>query len=89
MLQLMHWSFRTVAGVSWDGFRDAPSISPSASADTGTRATFHVPLPPPRLLRRFFTGVVVGSALLLTASPADGDVGVVGSVRPSALPASL
>ena len=39
-------------------------------------------MPPPRLLGRFFTGVIVGSALLLTASPADGDVGVVG-VRPT------
>jgi hypothetical protein len=39
-------------------------------------------MPPPRLLRRFFTGVIVGSALLLTASPADGDTGVVG-VRPT------
>jgi hypothetical protein len=36
----------------------------------------------PRLLRRLFTGVILGSALLLTASPADGDVGVVG-VRPT------
>ena len=43
---------------------------------------FNVPMPPPRLLRRFFTGVIVGSALLLTASPADGDTGVVG-VRPT------
>jgi hypothetical protein len=39
-------------------------------------------MPPPLLLRRFFTGVIVGSALLLTASSADGDVGVVG-VRPT------
>jgi LPXTG-motif cell wall-anchored protein len=37
---------------------------------------------PPRLMRRFLTGVIAGSALLLTASPADGDVGV-GSVRPT------
>jgi LPXTG-motif cell wall-anchored protein len=39
-------------------------------------------MPRPLLLRRFFTGVIVGSALLLTASPAHGDVGVVG-VRPT------
>lgn len=38
---------------------------------------------PPWQLRRFFTGVGVGSALLLTASPAGGDVGVTG-VRPTA-----
>jgi hypothetical protein len=43
---------------------------------------FNVPMSPPRLLRRFFPGVIVGSALLLTATPADGDVGVVG-VRPT------
>jgi hypothetical protein len=36
---------------------------------------------PPRL-RRFSTGLVLGSALLLTASPADGDVGVL-DVRPT------
>ena len=39
-------------------------------------------MPVPRLLRRFFTGLIVGSPLLLTASPADGDVGVL-EVRPT------
>ncbi len=58
--------------------RSTPSCAVRSLDPELARPTLHVPIRLPRILRRLLVAGLFASAMLLAASPADGDIAVVG-----------